>query len=748
MNILYVCADLGIPIRGHKGAAVHVRALSDAFVGLGHQVTILTPRAGPAEGPVPLARLLDVPVPPTADREQAAIDAAGELHKAAHSLMQNEAFDLIYERYSLWSDVGARLARQSGLPLVVEVNAPLRLEAARYRALRYAERAAEIEANLFDGAQIIAVVSRSLRAYVLGRVVDAERVHVLPNGVDEYVFNPMAEGHAVRARLGLEGRLVIGFVGTVKPWHDLGTLLEALGKLRVQSAMGIPSGAYHLLLVGDIPASVRDEIAQRGLTDAVTIVGPVPHAEVPNFIAAMDVAASPHPHLADFYFSPLKLFEYLACAVPTVAADVEPISDLVTHGETALLYPPGNAAALAGQIAALAADPELRTNLGWRGADLVLHRHTWKRNAQQILDLLGPAHKNKRQSVCAPALPLCDARLRKYLFRATRADLVGPLLEAHLSLTDKRSFEALIRIEVLKYRPRRRCVIQYDLKFKRTDLESVDGWPNVLTTQSVIGKVFKDERGAQQFAFHQTLWAEGFDTQAADGISVAQPLAYIPQLRMFLQARAQGRLIDEALGTPEFSEQVQMSAKAIAKLHASRVHPAKCYTLDDELAHLLEWYDDIAGWQPSYVSRLVTLRNALCGWAAALPAASMTPAHCDFYYSQLLFAGEQVSLIDLDMFACADPAMDVANFAAHIRFLSLERLRDAHLLDNEREAFVDTYARRLPTSADFWVRFAFYEAATYFRLLRVIVQWPHFAAYFDAMLGLSERALRSEYSPA
>jgi glycosyltransferase involved in cell wall biosynthesis len=691
--------------------------------------------------------LIDVPVPATADREQAAIEAAGVLYEAAHSLMQNEAIDLIYERYSLWSAVGARLARESGLPLVVEVNAPLRLEAARYRALQHAERAAEIEAEMFDGARTLAVVSRSLRDYVLGRVVDAERVQVVPNAVDECVFNPVVDGQAVRARLGLEGRFVIGFVGTVKPWHDLGTLLEALSKLRAQSATSATAGAFHLLLVGDIPAGVRDVIAQRGLTDAVTIVGPVPHAEVPNYIAAMDVAASPHPHLADFYFSPLKLFEYLACAVPTVAADVETISDIVTHGETALLYAPGNAAELAGRIAALAADRELRTSLGWRGADLVLHRHTWKCNAQQILGLLEPAHGHTQQSVPAPALPLCDARLRKYLFRATRADLVEPLLAAYLPSRQKHSFEALTRIEVLKYKPRRRCVIQYDLKFRRTE-NTLDGRADVPATQSVIGKVFKDERGAEQFAFHQTLWAEGFDAQAADGISIPQPLAYIPELRMFLQARAPGRLIAEAIRTPVFSEQVRASARAIAKLHSSQVQPAKRYTLDDELAHLSEWYDDIAGWHPATVSRLAPLRDALRAWARALPAASMAPAHCDFYYSQLLFAGDQVSLIDLDMFACADRALDVANFAAHVRFLSLQYLRDAHLLDHEREAFINAYARRLPLAPGFWTRLAFYEAATYFRLLRVILHRPQFITFFDAMLGLLEQALRPEYRPA
>ena len=64
MNILYLCADRGIPIRGHKGAAVHVRAMADAFQQAGHTVTILTPRPGSVDGPAPRAEIVEIPMPP------------------------------------------------------------------------------------------------------------------------------------------------------------------------------------------------------------------------------------------------------------------------------------------------------------------------------------------------------------------------------------------------------------------------------------------------------------------------------------------------------------------------------------------------------------------------------------------------------------------------------------------------------------------------------------------------------------
>ncbi|MER3515305.1 MAG: glycosyltransferase family 1 protein, partial [Chloroflexota bacterium] len=76
-------------------------------------------------------------------------------------------------------------------------------------------------------ANAISVVSQALRDYVIGQGAPPERVHVLPNGVDPQRFHPAVRGGAVRDRLGLNDRIVIGFVGRPRPWHDLGTLCAA-----------------------------------------------------------------------------------------------------------------------------------------------------------------------------------------------------------------------------------------------------------------------------------------------------------------------------------------------------------------------------------------------------------------------------------------------------------------------------------------------------------------------------------------
>ncbi|MEW5989150.1 MAG: glycosyltransferase family 4 protein, partial [Chloroflexota bacterium] len=389
MNILYLCADTGIPIRGDKGAAVHVRALTDALVRAGHTVTIATPRPGPADGPAPNATITEV------GGDWGIRGLSEALVSAAARLLEQSPYDFIYERYSLWSDAGARLARESGLPLVLEVNAPLRLEAAQYRQLSDPETAAAIEATQFQAAQAISVVSEPLRQYVISRGAAPERVHVLPNAVDPTHFHPAVRGGAIHHRYNLGDRIIVGFVGRPRPWHDLDTLLEAFAQLHATDSR------YHLLLVGRMPDDLPGRLAAKGLSGAATLTGPVPHLDIPQYIAAMDVAVSTHAPedpATPFYFSPLKLFEYLAVGVPTVAADVGQPGEIMrkvaggrwqaasaNYQLPMTLYPPGNVEALAGRIRYLVENPAEAREVAWRGATYVLQNHTWDGNAQAVI---------------------------------------------------------------------------------------------------------------------------------------------------------------------------------------------------------------------------------------------------------------------------------------------------------------------------------------------------------------------------
>src|SRR5436309_13991683 len=116
-----------------------------------------------------------------------------------------------------------------------------------------------------------------------------------------------------------------------------------------------------------------------GLLQAVTFAGALAHEDVPPYLAATDVAVAPYPALQDFYFSPLKLFEYMATGRAVVASRVGQVAEVVTDGVTGLLFEPGNVADLVGCIRSLRDNPAQRRELD-RNASAACAQHTWPRN--------------------------------------------------------------------------------------------------------------------------------------------------------------------------------------------------------------------------------------------------------------------------------------------------------------------------------------------------------------------------------
>jgi glycosyltransferase involved in cell wall biosynthesis len=414
MKILYLCIDGGIDLAGSKGGSVHIRAFVRALTDLGHEVTVVCSRASSPRSLEAELHAAVRPVPPAPwnnalaravrsanhflgrDVQQNA-DAVRAVHnlrffKAAAQAARELDPDFIYERYSLWCLAGLRLAKVRSIPLVLEVNAPLAYEQQRYRAgLTCPPLARWVERMIWRKATLLIAVSESLRSQVQGAGVPPTRIHVLPNAVDTRVFHMGLEGEPVRERFNLDGRFVIGFVGTFKRWHGVDLLLAAFQDLH----RAHPS--IHLLLVGDGPlrAGFEDEVRKTGLEEAVTFAGGVAHQDVPHYLAAMDVAVAPYPALDQFYYSPLKLFEYLAAGRAVVASRIGQVAEIVVDGVTGLLYEPGDRAALVDCIRRLQRDAALRNELG-RKASAACSEHTWSQNAARVTDWADPLVNRKR----------------------------------------------------------------------------------------------------------------------------------------------------------------------------------------------------------------------------------------------------------------------------------------------------------------------------------------------------------------
>jgi len=393
MRIAYVSADAGVPVFGRKGCSVHVQEMIRAFQRHGAQVDLFAARVdGPPSGLDPLRVHRLPPVCDGEPAEQATAVAALNCDLAA-ALGRDGPYDLVYERYSLWSFAGMEHARAAGAPGLLEVNAPLIEEQAVHRGLRDTGGAARVTARVFRAAAALLAVSAEVATWLERYPSVRRRVHVLPNGVDPTRFRP----DVPPAAPGPPGTFTVGFVGSMKPWHGLPVLIEAFARLHHRDA------ATRLLLVGGGPeeAAVRTELAARGLAVASHLSGAVAPSDVPALVTSMDVAVAPYPESRRFYFSPLKVYEYLAAGRAVVASRVGQLEGLIQHDVTGLLCPAGDAAALAAALERLQREPELRIRLGRAARASMLQSHTWEALAERVLQLASGARQGRRARVRA-----------------------------------------------------------------------------------------------------------------------------------------------------------------------------------------------------------------------------------------------------------------------------------------------------------------------------------------------------------
>jgi glycosyltransferase involved in cell wall biosynthesis len=373
-----------VPVFGRKGCSIHVQEVLRALAQRGIGLDLFT-TSGEGERPAGLetVRLHSLGTPPRGEpavREQALVAINGELSRL---LEQCGPFDFVYERYSLWSFAAMEFARDRDLPGLLEVNAPLIEEQAKYRVLVDRATAENVANRVFNAARVLLPVSDEVGAYLEGFVGARDKVHALANGVNPNRFS----GEIAPALPAREGAFTVGFVGTLKAWHGLPVLVEAFGQLHAR----FPD--TRLLIVGDGPERERliADVTSRGLSAAVLFIGAVAWDDVPGWLASMDVAVAPYPRLERFYFSPLKVYEYMAAGVPVVASSSGQLEQLIESGVNGLLTPPDDAEALAASLELLVTDAQLRKRLGSAGRAKVLRGHTWDKVVEKILGLAGPA---------------------------------------------------------------------------------------------------------------------------------------------------------------------------------------------------------------------------------------------------------------------------------------------------------------------------------------------------------------------
>lgn len=385
MRILYHHRTQGKGVEG-----VHIRELVRAFQTLGHKADVVSPpgvsiweeQKGGTSFLGKIWARMSRWVPEVIFEVMEIVynaTAAASLKRA----MQTTPVDLIYERYAIFLWATVRLAKRRGIPIILEVNYTAQTPLYRKRSSLLKPLAVRIDRYLFGAVNGIVVVSTFLKEHLIKDYhVPEERLVVLTNAVDPEVFSSRVDPASLRRKFGLDGKNVIGFVGGFYPWHGLDILLDALPLIaqRVKNAA--------LLLVGDGPERPRlTERARQGNCGIhVVFVGGVSHANLPPYIAAFDMAVLPD---SNEYGSPMKIYEYMSMGKPVVAPKLGPVEDGIIHDKVGLLFSPRDVSAFAAKIISLLENPERRKRMGQAAREHIVCNHTWKRNAEQILELLG-----------------------------------------------------------------------------------------------------------------------------------------------------------------------------------------------------------------------------------------------------------------------------------------------------------------------------------------------------------------------
>jgi glycosyltransferase involved in cell wall biosynthesis len=378
MRIAYVSTDPGVPVFGMKGGSIHVQEMLRAFRSAGADVAVVSPRLDD-EPPRDLVSVLRIPQPalPKQDPEDRARRLLEMNGRVEEALAQAGPWDLVYERHALFAHGAMEFAARCGIPAVLEVNAPLLDEQARHRVLALPDLAAASTRRAMAAATLVSAVSAEVSRYCLLHGAAGRGVHVLPNAV-----NPERFPH----RAPPKGPFTVGFLGTLKPWHDVPTLIGAVALLREET---LPEA--RLVIIGDGPERARLEAEARssGIEGAVEFTGPVHPDRVPGELARLHAAVAPYRGNGPFYFSPLKLYEYMAAGLPVVASRVGDLPEVMLEGRTGLLCAPDDPADLARALGELARAPQLRARLGAASKAHVLRHHTWGQLAARILELAG-----------------------------------------------------------------------------------------------------------------------------------------------------------------------------------------------------------------------------------------------------------------------------------------------------------------------------------------------------------------------
>jgi glycosyltransferase involved in cell wall biosynthesis len=370
VRILYVASDQSMP--GATGGSVHVLEVARGLAARGHVVHVVVHR-GPGE---PASEERDGVswhrIRWTPPHRFFRFRARGAVERLAAQV----APEVVIERYYNFGGEGVLAAAARRIPSLLEVNSPVvdhpgSLKAALDALLLARPMRRHRDRLCRAAAALVAPIPEIVPAFA------RQKTEIVTWGANVLAFSPERRSAAGRAALGAPEKAVVAlFSGSFRPWHGVHVFEAAARQLAGRDDV-------FFALVGGSEA--REAVGFRGRR-----LGSLPYERMPEIVASADIGVAPYDTARlrqlqlGFYWSPLKIFEYMASGLPSVTIPRPPLTEILREGREGLHFRERDPRDLAARIVELAGDPALRARLGSAARERVVERYSWARHCEQI----------------------------------------------------------------------------------------------------------------------------------------------------------------------------------------------------------------------------------------------------------------------------------------------------------------------------------------------------------------------------